>query len=292
MTKIKRQIYRIITPHSDNSRANKIFEFSIIVLVILSIACVIADTFDGLPMWLKTALPYIELVEGIIFTVEFLLRIWTADLIYSELPAWKARLKYVFSLSALIDFLAILPFYLPLIAHLNLKVLRVVRLVRLVRIFKLNRYSDAFTTIFKVLKLKSHQLVSSIFVVFLLMIIASIVMYGAEHDQQPDIFQNAFSGLWWAMATLTTVGYGDIYPVTELGRVLATVIALLGIGIVAVPTGIISAGFVEEIEQEEIQTSAEGSYAQQLEDLFDLKEKGIISEEEFEEKKRELLKRW
>ena len=113
---------------------------------------------------------------------------------------------------------------------------------------KFNRYTSAFGVIAEVFKRKSAQLISSVVVVGLLMIISSVLMYNVEHPVQPDIFKNAFSGLWWSVATFTTVGYGDIYPVTALGKVLSSVIALLGIGLVAVPTGIISAGFIELTE--------------------------------------------
>ena len=116
-------------------------------------------------------------------------------------------------------------------------------------IFKINRYTDALTNIFKVFKDKKHELLSSIFVVLLLMIVAAVLMYNIENTAQPEVFKNAFDALWWALATLTTVGYGDIYPVTALGKLLSAVIALLGIGLVAVPTGIISAGFVEELSK-------------------------------------------
>lgn len=125
------------------------------------------------------------------------------------------------------------------------------RIVRLFRVFKLNRYTSALSTIATVFKKKKSQLISSIFVVLLLMIIAAVLMYSIENEAQPDVFENAFSALWWAIATLTTVGYGDIYPVTVLGKILSAVIALLGIGLVAVPTGIISAGFMETIDHDE-----------------------------------------
>lgn len=112
----------------------------------------------------------------------------------------------------------------------------------------MNRYTSGLSSIGNVLKKKSDQLVSSIFVVFLLMIISSVIMYYFENPVQPDVFSNAFSGLWWAISTFTIVGYGDIYPLTIAGKIFSAIIALLGIGLVAVPTGIISAGFMENIE--------------------------------------------
>ena len=136
-----------------------------------------------------------------------------------------------------------------MILPVNLVGIRAFRLVRLLRIFKLNRYSDALSSIGEVFRKKSQEIFVSIFFVFILLVISSLLIYYAEHDAQPEQFANAFSGLWWAVATLTTVGYGDIYPVTVLGRILGTIIAIMGIGMVAVPTGILSAGFVEILEQ-------------------------------------------
>lgn len=150
---------------------------------------------------------------------------------------------------ALVDLLAILPFYLPMIMPVDLIGIRAVRLIRLLRIFKLNRYSDALISICSVFKNKSREIFASLFFVLILLVVASLLIYYAEHDAQPKQFQNAFSGLWWAVATLTTVGYGDIYPITPIGRLLGAVIAILGIGMVAVPTGILSAGFVEVLEK-------------------------------------------
>ena len=157
----------------------------------------------------------------------------------------------MFSFMALIDLIAILPFYIPFIIKIDLRALRALRTVRLLRMFKMNRYTKALSSIADVFKRKASQLQSSVFVVFLLMIISSILMYQVEHAAQPGVFKNAFSGIWWAVATFTTVGYGDIYPVTAAGKVLSALIALLGIALVAVPTGIITAGFMEQIDDKD-----------------------------------------
>lgn len=178
------------------------------------------------------------------------MRVWTSDLLYSNCSPLNSRFKYVFSFMALIDLFAILPFYIPFIIPIDLRILRMIRIVRLFRVFKVNRYTRALSTIGNVFKNKKSQLLSSVFVVVLLMIVASVLMYNVENEAQPEAFSNAFSALWWAVATLTTVGYGDIYPVTVLGKILSGIIAVLGIGLVAVPTGIISAGFIEVLDDE------------------------------------------
>ena len=246
--KVKQIIHSVISSPEEPSTASKIFDVSIIILIIINVITVIADTFE-ITDWMSSLLWYIELVSVIIFSAEYLLRIYVADLEHPEMSPLKARLRYIFSFMAIIDLLAILPFYVPFIIPIDLRVLRMLRIIRLLRIFKINRYTTALSTIADVFRRKKHELLSSIAVVLILIIIAAVLMYNIENEAQPDAFDNAFSALWWAVATLTTVGYGDVYPVTVLGKILSAIIALLGIGLVAVPTGIISSGFVESMEE-------------------------------------------
>lgn len=247
---LKQKVYDIIDPKSDSaSILSKVFDVFVITLIILNVATIIIDTFD-IPEWLSEVMTWIEIVSVIIFTLEYFLRIWVSDMVCPEMSPLKARLKYIFSFMAMIDLLAILPFYVPYIIPIDLRVLRMLRIIRLLRIFKINRYTTALSTIADVFRRKKHQLLSSMAVVIILMIIAAVLMYNIENEAQPDAFDNAMSALWWAVATLTTVGYGDVYPVTILGKILSAVIAILGIGLVAVPTGILSSGFVESMEEE------------------------------------------
>ena len=245
---LTKQVFSIIQPAEKGNLASKIFDVLIMVLIFVTIASIFIVTFD-IPPKLELVLCKIEKWALIVFTIEYLLRIWTADLLYPELGPWRARGKYVLSGMALVDLAAILPFYLPMVLPINLVGIRVVRLVRMLRLFKLKRYSEALNSICEVFKRKMREIMAALLFVLLLLIIASLLIYHAEHDAQPDKFTNAFSGLWWAVATLTTVGYGDIYPVTALGRFFGAVIAIMGIGMVAVPTGILSAGFVEVLEK-------------------------------------------
>lgn len=244
----KQIVYKIINADDDSYYPSKLFDILIICLIVLSVCSVVLSTFDQIPSSIVTINMYFEYVSIVIFSIEYLLRIWTADLLYDDGP-FLSRLNYIRSFMAIIDLLAILPFYLPFITKIDLRSLRTLRLIRLVRIFKLNRYTTALNSVTNALKRKKEQLISSMFVVVVLMIIASILMYYCEHDAQPNVFKNAFSGLWWAIATLTTVGYGDIYPITAVGKILSALLALLGIALVAVPTGIISSGFSEELEE-------------------------------------------
>lgn len=246
---IKLRTFEIIQTARQGDVISKIFDIFIVSLIIINLAMVIIETFK-ISSFLQNLLGYMETVSVMIFTIEYILRIWTADLLYNDLPASKARLKYILSFMALIDLFAILPFYLPFIIPIDLRVLRTIRVIRLLRIFKINRYTQALQIIGRVLKNKANQLISSLLVVGLLILIAAVLMYNIESTAQPDKFSNAFETMWWAIATLTTVGYGDIYPITAAGKVLSTIIAFLGIGLVAVPTGIITAGFTEIIEED------------------------------------------
>ena len=183
----------------------------------------------------------------------------------------KARLSYMFSGMAIIDLLAILPFYLTFFP-LDLRVLRAMRLLRLLRLLKVNRYTNALRKILTVIKNKASELISSIAIIFILMLIVSVLIYAAEGQAQPDAFQNGFSGLWWAVVTFTTVGYGDIVPITALGKAMSVVVVFLGMILVAVPTGIISSGFMEESERERRAKNSQKSQKSLYEELESLKE--------------------
>ena len=248
MKDLQRRVFHILQPGVDESHWEKLFDYSILALIVLNVVAVIAETFQ-LPQGVQTAFDVIEAVSIVIFTAEYLLRLWTAPLQYPTKTPAVARLKYVFSFMAIIDLLAILPFYLPMVFPFDLRVLRAMRMIRLLRLMKINRYTNALYVIGQVFKAKATQLISSVMVVGLLMLISSVLMYYIENPVQPEIFENAFSGLWWAVATFTTVGYGDIYPITWAGRIVSAIIAMLGIGMVAVPTGIISAGFIETMDK-------------------------------------------
>lgn len=253
MHKVREKIFKVIQPAAkDNfAFASWVFDATITVLVLLSVICVFLITFD-LPLSYVRIIRCIEAVISVIFTIEYVLRLLTADFLdqnKGEKHMWRAMLRYMRSGMALVDLAAILPFYLPMLFPCNLLAIRIFRLIRLLRIFKLNRYFASLAAIGEVIRGKSRELLGSMFFVALMLIVSSLVIYAVEHDAQPDVFKNAFSGLWWAVATLTTVGYGDIYPVTAVGRMVGAVIALLGIGMVAIPTGIISSGLIEQMKK-------------------------------------------
>lgn len=238
----KERIFEVIQIAGGTDAVSLLFDRVIITLIIVSIVITTAQTFS-LPPAIARLMDVLDAVCMITFTVEYILRLWTADLLYpsSNMP----HLKFLISPAAIIDLLSFLPFYLTGFIPAGMVVFRLIRVARILRLFRINLYLDPVTAILSVLKRKASLIFASIFLVFVLMFASSLLMYYAEHDAQPEVFENAFSGLWWAVSTLSTTGYGDIYPVTVLGKTLAIIITLLGMCIVAIPTGIITAGFME-----------------------------------------------
>lgn len=285
---IKKKIYNIIREDDLNDVWSNVFDGMIIFLISLNVLLVILDTFN-LPEWALHVSSMVEAASVVVFTVEYLIRLWTADLAFPDRSGFAARIRHLVSFMAMIDLLAIVPFYLPFLIPVDLRILRVFRLFRLARLLKFNRYTDAFSNVIKVVKSKSSILISSSIVVLVLMVISSVIMYNFESEVQPETFRNAFSGFWWTLNTITTVGYGDIYPVTLAGRILSGVISILGIGLVAVPTGIITSGFVEVAEEKEIRSSVVRSLHSDLLLLADMRNGGMLTEEEYRKQREQVL---
>lgn len=238
---IRQRIFEIIQIGNKDDLPSRLFDWGIAIVILLNITAMFCETFDALEP-LYSLFHVIEAVTVVIFCVEYALRIWTSDLLYPKLSKKKAVIRFLLSFDGVVDLLTILPFFY-LSGFIAFRMLRVVRIFHL---FRINAQYDSFNVITTVLFEKRNQIFSSVFIIVILMFASSIGMYSAEHEAQPDVFKNAFSGLWWSMSTLLTVGYGDIYPVTAIGRIMAICIAFLGVGVVAIPTGIISAGFVEQ----------------------------------------------
>lgn len=241
---IKQRIFRIIQIGNRTDIPSMCFDIFIIFVILANISVTFFQTFEKAAEY-AGALGTVELVTMVIFLAEYILRIWTADCLYPDKPYPAAALSFAVSFYGVVDLLTILPYFCPFFIPSGAVAFRMLRVVRILRLFRINARYDAFNVITEVLKDKRNALVSSIFLVLILMLASSLCMYGLEHDAQPENFSNAFSGIWWSVSTLLTVGYGDIYPVTIGGRLMAIVIAFLGVGMVAIPTGIISAGFVE-----------------------------------------------
>lgn len=239
--KQKKRIFDIIQIGRRNDIPSRIFDFTIVIAIFLNCAVLFLETFDEFSGF-KAVFGVIENVTLAFFFVEYLLRLWTAEYLYPNVKRENAVLKFIFSFDGLVDLFTILPFFYMT----GFVAFRMLRVIRIFRLFRINSAYDSFNVITTVLYEKRNQILSSVFIIFVLMLASSLSMYSVEHEVQPDVYKNAFSGLWWSLSTIFTVGYGDIYPVTTLGRILGIFTTFLGVGAVAIPTGIISAGFVEQ----------------------------------------------
>ncbi len=233
--------------------SNKTFLKFLYGLIILNVISIVLESYNQIALNYQSIFYYFELFSVIVFTIEYVLRIWTAEYEYENSLISSKKLKFIFSKFGIIDFLSIIPFYLPFLIPFDLRVLRILRLFRLLRIFKLGRFSKSMKTIGSVLKETKSDLAITLFVALILLILSSSLMYYIESEAQPEKFENIGQSLWWSVATLTTVGYGDIYPIIGVGKILSAIIALIGIGFIALPTGIISFAFISKIQSEKNQ---------------------------------------
>lgn len=230
--KIKSVIEDVETP---NGRR---FAFTIQGLIVFSMLAFSLETLPGLPGWLIQSLGVAEIVVVAFFSLEYLLRVWVAD----------NKSGYIFSFFGLIDLFAVLPFYIA--SGVDLRSLRVFRLLRLFRILKLFRYSQAICRFHRAFVLAKEELVLFSAVTAVLLYLSAVGIYYFEHEAQPDQFRSIFHSLWWALATLTTVGYGDVFPVTAGGRVFTFFVLMLGLGVVAVPAGLVASALSQARQEE------------------------------------------
>lgn len=249
-TLTKKQIFHIIQIGNKGDVASRSFDIFITATILLNVAVMVMQTYkEFTPIF--PVLDAIAFVTILIFCIEYALRIWTADLLYPELPKSKAIVKFLLSFDGIVDLFTILPFFFLS----GFVVFRILRVIRIFHLFRINGQYDSFAVIFAVLKEKRNQIASSLVILLILMLASSIGIYYAEHEAQPLVFKNAFSGVWWSVSTLLTVGYGDIYPITTAGRIMAILTGFLGVGAVAIPTGILSAGFVEYYARVKLMTN-------------------------------------
>ena len=229
-----------------DDRTSRIVNSFLIVLISLNVAAIFFETVDPIFARHQRAFWYFEVVSVAVFTIEYLARVWSSiDLLEStDSSPIRGRIRYMLSPIALIDLIAILPFYLSLYLALDLRFLRVVRLLRL---FKLTRYSAALGALLDVVQKEADALLAAIVVLLMMLVVAAGGIYFLENELQPDTFGSMPSSMWWAIVTLTTVGYGDVVPVTTLGKVFAGLIGLIGIGMIALPAAILASGFAENV---------------------------------------------
>ena len=245
----REQIFNMVSVGVIDEPLNQAYDIVSTAALLINLAASVLITFDSFEAKYAGELRMIEAVTVFLFAVDYVLRVYTAKYLYKDRAERQAVLRYIFSAAGIIDLLSFLPYYLPVFFPTGAAAFRMFRVARILRLFRINAYYDSLNVITEVIMRKRQQLMSSVFIILVLMVASSLFMYSIEHEAQPDVFKNAFSGIWWAASTLLTVGYGDIYPVTQLGKAVGIAITFLGVGMVAIPTGIISAGFVEQYQR-------------------------------------------
>jgi len=249
MKSLKEKIYSLTEMTYEEGSKKKIYDFFdifMIVLIVLNVIAVILETEHWLYQKYQYFFDIFDEISVYIFSIEYISRLWacTVNPLYSR-PII-GRIKFALTPLLIVDFIAIIPFYLPMFFP-DMRFIRSIRLFRLFRAFKFVRYSETLQTFGNVIKLKKVELMTSLMMVIFLLIFSSSVMYYVEHEAQPNAFSSILATMWWGIATLTTVGYGDIYPITPIGKLFGAFIAILGIGMVALPAGILASGFSSEL---------------------------------------------
>jgi voltage-gated potassium channel len=286
------RVYSLLETSRLNDRWGRRVDLLLIVLILANVVAVILETVPAIYQPNKALFDGFEIFSVAVFTVEYLGRIWTAPSGASALSAWRARRNYLVSPASIIDLLAIAPFYLTLFFAIDLRFLRVLRLLRLL---KLTRYSSALAMLLDVLRRESDAFLAGIFILMVLMVATASGIYLVEHEAQPEAFGSIPHAMWWAVATLTTVGYGDVTPVTGWGKLFGACVTVIGIGMAALPAGILANGLAkqfdkrhEDLKEEYCQALADGEIDQEEEEELEClrREYGLTIEEAEEIRER------
>ena len=247
---IKKRVWEILELSKDNDNTSKYFDYFISILIGLNVVAIVLETEKSLYEGYQTYFLYFEIFSIAIFTAEYLLRFWSCVSADDYRKPILGRIKYLFTPMAVIDLVAIAPFYLTFIVA-DTRVLRILRFLRLFRTAKHFRHSKTFHIIVNTIDRKKSELLSSLVLMLSLLLICSTGVYFVENEAQPEKFSSILASMWWAVATLTTVGYGDIYPITILGKILGAISAIFGIGLFALPAGLLASGFSDASEEEQ-----------------------------------------
>ncbi|MGE5503970.1 MAG: ion transporter [Actinomycetota bacterium] len=273
---LRRTIYHMLGGDGHEEPWVKVIDGFLIALIVLNVVAVVLESEVELSIAHGPVFHAFDVASVIIFSIEYLLRAWTAveleDARFHH-PVW-GRLRWLVSPMALVDLLAVLPFYLGIFVELDL---RAIRVLRVLRVFKLGRYSLAMSVMVAVVRQEARAISAVLFVMLVILVFASSLMYLFEHPAQPHVFKDIPTSMWWAVVTLTTLGYGDMVPVTPLGRILGGMTAVLGVGMIALPAGVLASGFSEQmrIRREEYREAVEKA----LEDgAIDRRERRILEE--------------
>jgi voltage-gated potassium channel len=245
---LKKRTYEFLEKAKEGDTAGLIFDWFIMSLISLNIIAVIMATVQSISFRYARFFNIFEIFSVAIFTVEYLFRVWscTVNEKYSH-PVF-GRMRYLVTPFAIVDLLAILPFYLPKLIPVDLRFLRALRLIRIFRVLKMARYNNAFSTLKNVLVKTREELIITVFTVFIFLILLSSAVYLVENPVQPEAFPDIPTAMWWGIQTMTTVG-GEVYPITTLGRIFASIVAVLGVGLFALPAGFLASGFTADLQK-------------------------------------------
>lgn len=265
---IRKRVFDKLERTETSDVLGRFIDLFLITLIAINIVAVILETVDSIYLRYQFLFEIIELISVVIFTVEYAIRFWTCVENEEFSSARYPHMKYILSPMAIIDLVAILPFYLSFFVAFDLRFLRVLRLLR---VFKLTRYSSAMSMLLEVFREEANAFFAGFFILMVLLILAASGAYLVEHDTQPEKFSSIPQAMWWAMATLTTVGYGDVTPVTPAGQVFGALVTVVGVGMAALPAGILASGLADQLRRNRDELTAQLRAA--LED-------GIIDEDE------------
>ncbi len=271
MAVTRQRIYAIIESAERDDKSSRLADIGIVSLIVLNVLAVILESVNRISVTYHDEFYWFEAFSVAVFSIEYVLRLWSCVDPTDDKPsmAFKARLRYACSIHGLIDLVAILPFYLGMFINADLRFLRALRLIR---ILKLTRYSPALTLLIRALKREQQAISAALFLMGIALIVAACGIYLCERAAQPDDFGSIPAAIWWAIATLTTVGYGDVIPITIGGKVFGTCVMLVGIVMVALPTGILASTFADELR------TRRENYRDVVDSALD---DGVITAEEF-----------
>ena len=273
---MRTRIYNILEMTDPQDFLSRAFSLFIVTLISLNVLCIVLESIPELDLLYRTQFFAIEIVSTVIFALEYSLRLWSCVESETEKKApLKSRIKYALSPLAIVDLLAFLPSILQVIfPGIDLRFLRVLRLLR---VFKLTRYFTSFELLLNVLHEERKNLAGIFFVLLVILTLAASALYLVERDMQPDKFGSIPQAMWWAIAALTTVGYGDVYPLSPAGKVLGSLVTIVGIGMVALPSGILASAFSEQMrrKRESLQLAIDDAL---IDGMIDETEKKAIKE--------------
>jgi hypothetical protein len=243
---LRQNIFALLNPTPHSYEVNKYIDYVVILAVLTSVICIILETVQEVNSVWSTEFKTLDILTVTIFSIEYVLRVYSCCEIQSYSKPIRGRILYIFSPSALIDLLAISPFYISLIVNKSID-LRFLRIFRLTRLLKLTRYTGTLNTLLKAVQREKYVLMAAAFMMILMIILTASLGYMFEHDTQPDKFESIPASMYWAVITLASVGYGDITPITPLGRLMTVIVSFVGIGIFAIPAGLMASSFTDQL---------------------------------------------